>query len=259
MRLEETLRDARSGGRPLLVPYVTGGLHDGWTELLEAVVAAGADAVEIGIPFSDPVMDGPTIQTASQQALARGATPMTILGDVEGLAVGAPLAVMTYANLVMHAGYDRFASALVDAGVDAAILPDLPLDEFGPWGSAADAAGIETVLLAAPTTTDERLARICERSKGFVYAVSLLGVTGERGSLSEPSSTVGERCRGLTDTPVLLGVGISTPEQAAEAVRHADGVVIGSALIRRLLDGGGVDVAADFIREVRRALDETAS
>lgn len=255
MTLESTLRERRSQGRPLLVPYVTGGLYDGWAEVLEAVIAAGADAVEIGIPFSDPVMDGPTIQAASQQALARGATPTTILGDVESLDVEAPLAVMTYANLVMHAGYDRFAAALTNAGVEAAILPDLPLDEFDDWAGAADAAGVETVLLAAPTTSDERLARICERSKGFVYAVSLLGVTGERADLAAPASTIGERCRAHTDTPVLLGVGISTPEQAAAAVAHADGVVVGSALVRRLLEGGGVDAAADFIGEIRHALD----
>jgi len=253
--LESTLRERRSQGRPLLVPYVTGGLHDGWTEVVEAVVAAGADAVEIGIPFSDPVMDGPTIQAASQQALAAGATPTTILGEVESLHVEAPLAVMTYVNLVMHAGYEHFAAALVEAGVDAAILPDLPLDEFDDWATAADSAGIETVLLAAPTTSDERLARICARSKGFVYAVSLLGVTGERSDLATPASTIGERCRAHTDTPVLLGVGISTPEQAAEAVAHADGVVVGSALVRRLLEGGGVDAAADFVRELRQALD----
>jgi len=200
-------------------------------------------------------MDGPTIQAASQQALARGATPAGIISDAGRLDVGVPLAVMTYVNLVGHMGYRRFAAPLTDCGIAGAILPDLPLDELGPWADAADAAGVETVLLAAPTTPDDRLRAICERARGFVYGVSLLGVTGERASLADQAAEMGRRAKAVTDRPVLLGVGISTPQQAAEASQHADGVVVGSALVRRLLEGGGPDAAWEFVGELRAALD----
>ncbi|HZP31422.1 MAG TPA: tryptophan synthase subunit alpha [Acidimicrobiia bacterium] len=255
MRLEAHLRARRDTGRKLLVPYVTGGLGSGWLDVLRAVAAGGADAVEIGIPFSDPVMDGRTIQEASQRALDIGATPAGIVADAAQLDVGIPLVVMTYYNPVQHAGHERFAAGLAAAGIDAAIVPDLPLDEFDEWGAAADAAGIETVLLAAPTTPDDRLRAICERSRGFVYGVSLMGVTGEREHLASQAREMGRRCKAATDKPVLLGVGISTPDQAVEAAASADGVVVGSALVGRVLRGGGPDDAHDFVCDLRRALD----
>lgn len=255
MNLESHLRARREAGARLLVPYVTGGLGDEWTDVVRAVVDAGADAVEIGIPFSDPVMDGPTIQAASQRALEAGVTPTSILTEARALDVGVPLAVMTYCNLVFHAGCVRFAEALRDAGIAGAILPDLPLGEIEEWAAAADAAGVETVMLVAPNTTDARLAAICERSRGFLYGVSLMGITGERSSLAASASAIARRAKAATDLPVLLGVGISTPAQAAEASRVADGVVVGSALIARLLDGGGPDAAHDLVASFRAALD----
>jgi len=182
-RLEAHLRARRADGHKLLVPYVTGGL-DGWEDAIRAAAANGADAIEVGIPFSDPVMDGPVIQAASQRALDAGATPVSVLDGIRRLDVGVPLAVMTYYNLCFHAGHERWAASLADAGVSGCILPDLPLEEVGPWAEAADTAGVETVLLAAPTAPDERLPRICARSRGFVYAVGLLGVTGERDRLA---------------------------------------------------------------------------
>jgi len=255
VNLESHLRARREAGARLLVPYVTGGLGDEWTDVVRAVVDAGADAVEIGIPFSDPVMDGPTIQAASQRALEAGVTPTSILTEARALDVGVPLAVMTYCNLVFHAGCVRFAEALRDAGIAGAILPDLPLGEIEEWAAAADAAGVETVMLVAPNTTDARLAAICERSRGFLYGVSLMGITGERSSLAASASAIARRAKAATDLPVLLGVGISTPAQAAEASRVADGVVVGSALIARLLDGGGPDAAHDLVASFRAALD----
>ncbi|HEV7525779.1 MAG TPA: tryptophan synthase subunit alpha [Acidimicrobiia bacterium] len=255
MNLEAHLRSRRDGGAKLLVPYVTGGLGREWCEVVRAVVDAGADAVEVGIPFSDPIMDGRTIQEASQRALDLGATPMSVIDAMATLDVPAPLVVMTYYNLVARMGHERCAQHLRQSGVAGVIVPDLPLDELDGWGEAADAAGVETVLLAAPTTPDDRLVRICERSRGFVYGVSLMGVTGERSELAAHAGEMGRRCKAVTDKPVLLGVGISTPEQAAEAAAHADGVIVGSALVRRLLDGGGPEEAATFVRSLRVALD----
>jgi tryptophan synthase alpha chain len=255
VRLEAHLRARRDAGHKLLVPYVTGGLGAGWLDVVRAVADGGADAIEVGIPFSDPVIDGKTVQEASQRALEIGATPEAIIADLRGVDVDIPIAVMTYYNPVLHAGHERFAAALAEAGVDAAIVPDLPLDELDGWGDAADAAQVETVLLAAPTTPDDRLRQICERSRGFVYAVALMGVTGERANLPEQAVTMGQRCTAVTDRPVLLGVGISTPEQAVAAARAANGVVVGSALVRRLLQGGGPEEAGAFVATLRAALD----
>jgi tryptophan synthase alpha chain len=253
--LESALRQARDGGRKLLVPYVTGGWGDDWADVVRAVADAGADAIEIGIPFSDPVMDGPVIQKASEEALRAGATPAGILDELRSIDAGVPLAVMTYYNLAHHMGLDRFAAALAGAGVAAAILPDLPLEEVGPWSRAADGAAVETVLLAAPTAPDERLHRVVARARGFVYAVGLLGVTGERDALAASSLVIARRLKAVTDKPVLVGVGVSTPAQAVEVSSVADGVVIGSALMRRVLEGAGPTGAAAFIGEVRAALD----
>src|SRR3954467_14889925 len=171
--LEAALRSRPSSGRKLLVPYVTGGLGDDWPDVVRAVAHAGGDPIEIGIPFSDPVMDGPTIQEASERALAAGATPVSVLEQLRVIDAGVPLGVMTYYNIAFHMGHERFANALVDSGVAAAILPDLPLEESAPWTAVGEEAGVETVMFAAPTTPDEKLPRICARARGFVYGVGL--------------------------------------------------------------------------------------
>jgi tryptophan synthase alpha chain len=253
--LEKHLRAARDSGRKLLVPYVTGGMSADWVEVLHAIAAAGADAVEIGMPFSDPMIDGPTIQRASLMALEGGATPDKVLASLGREEIGVPLAVMTYYNIVFRAGHHRFARSLVESGVSAAILPDLPLEESGEWCEEADRAGVETVMLVAPSTPDERAARICARSSGFVYGVGVMGVTGERSRLASSAATVARRLRGITDVPVCIGIGVSTPSQAREVCRDADGVVVGSALVRRLIDGAGPEGAAEFVAELRAALD----
>jgi tryptophan synthase alpha chain len=254
-RLESSLRESRDAGRKLLVPYVTGGLP-GWERVVEACAAAGADAIEVGIPFSDPVIDGPTVQEASERALAAGATPQGIVGALGAIETGGvPLVVMTYYNTVHRYGHERFAASLAAASVAGAIVPDLPLEEVGPWATAADGAGVETVLLAAPTGSDERLTRICARSRGFVYGVGLLGVTGERAELARSALSIARRLKALTDKPVLIGIGVSTPAQAAEVAGVADGAVVGSALVRRLLDGGGPEAAGAFVADLRAGLD----
>jgi tryptophan synthase alpha chain len=231
------------------------GADDDWLDVVRAAAASGADAIEIGIPFSDPVMDGPTIQAAGVAALQRGTTPMSVLHALERADVDIPLVVMTYYNLVYRAGEHRFARSLAEVGVAGAILPDLPLEESTSWRGEADAAGIDAVLLVAPTTPDDRARRICAAGRGFVYGVGIMGVTGERARLSSGAAAVGARLRALTDVPVCIGVGVSTPQQAAEACATADGVVVGSALVRRLLDGEGPLGAARFVNELRAGID----
>lgn len=252
-RLEDELRAKRADGRKLLVPYITGG-YPGWQAAIRAAAANGADAVEIGIPFSDPVMDGPVIQQASQAALELGVTPASVLDEVPELDVGIPLVVMTYYNLVHHAGPTRFASDLARAGISAAILPDLPLEESAPWCEAADAAGIETVMLVAPTAPDDRLPLVAERSRGFIYSVGLLGVTGERESLAASATDLAARVKRVTDKPVLVGVGVSDAAQAYEATRIADGVIQGASMVRRLMETGPDEVGR-YVAEVRVSID----
>jgi tryptophan synthase alpha chain len=253
--VESSLRSARDSGRKLLVTYITGGLGDDWPVALEAMVAAGADAVEIGLPFSDPVMDGPTIQEASVRALAGGATPPAILDAAALLDPGVPLVAMTYYNLVFRSGHHRFARMLVEGGVRGAILPDLPLEESAEWEADSSEAGVEAVLLASPVTPDERLSEICERSRGFVYGVNLMGVTGERDTLAKSATVLAKRLKAATDKPVVMGFGITTPEQAVVAAAQADGVVVASALMRLLLDGKGPAAVGDAVAAIRGALD----
>jgi tryptophan synthase alpha chain len=162
---------------------------------------------------------------------------------------------MTYYNVVFRAGHVRFAQMIAGAGVLGAIVPDLPLEESGAWEADAAAAGVAPTLLAAPVTPDDRLAELCRRSRGFVYGVNLMGVTGERASVSASAGVLAKRLKSVTDTPVVMGFGISTPQQAVAAAAEADGVVIASALMRLLLDGAGPDAVGDAVRAVRDALD----
>jgi tryptophan synthase alpha chain len=252
---EATLRATRDSGRKLLIPYLMGGMTDDWGQTLSAVVAAGADAVEVGIPFSDPMMDGPVVQQAALQALQRGTVPDHVLDGIARAEVPVPVAVMTYYNLFFRAGHKRMARSLVAAGVGGAILPDLSLEELGPWAGEADDAGVATVLLVAPSSPLDRVERICNRARGFVYAVARMGVTGERTEVGGDVHAVVERIRRFTDLPVCVGVGVSTPEQAAEVCELADGVVVGSALVRRLLAGEGPEGAAQFVGSLRQAID----
>ena len=234
--LEPSLRSRLDAGGRVFVPYVTGGLAGVDAELLRGLEVAGADAIEVGIPFSDPVMDGPVIQEASRRALEDGATPSSVLGTIKQAGLEVPVAVMTYANPVWHAGHEAFLDACVDAGVSGVIVPDLPVDEAGEWTSACERAWVAPVFLAAPGTPDDRLRTIGETSRGFVYCVATYGVTGARDRLAETAAELVGRLRPLTSRPLLVGVGIAEPAQAAEACAFADGVVVGSALVRPLLE-----------------------
>ncbi|NNN20279.1 MAG: tryptophan synthase subunit alpha [Acidimicrobiaceae bacterium] len=252
--LEKALTEKRDGGRKLLVPYISGGLGD-WIETIHAIIEAGADAVEVGIPFSDPIMDGPIIQEASQRALDGGITPSAILSELRRNSFAVPIAVMTYYNIVHHAGHKRFARELANSGVSGSIIPDLQLDEGGDWIMMAAENGIDNVLLAAPSTSPERLTRSAVSSRGFVYGVGLMGVTGERASLADSASEIAHRLKECTTRPVLVGVGVSNAEQAVQVSRVSDGVIVGSALVRRLLQGGGPQSAFEFISELRKGID----
>ncbi len=253
--LADHLRRRRDGGAKLLIPYVTAGMTDDWLVAAGAVAASGADALEVGLPFSDPMMDGPVIQAASLRALQRGTTPQGVLADLAAVDLGVPVVVMTYYNLVVRMGHRRMASLLAESGVAGAIVPDLPLEEVGPWAAAADEAGVATVMLVAPTTDAARVGRIAERSRGFVYGIGRMGVTGEQACVASSAARVAGAVRDRTDLPVCIGIGVSTPEQAHEVCRVADGVIVGSALVRRLLDGGGPDGAAEFTAALRRGID----
>ncbi|MBL7258474.1 tryptophan synthase subunit alpha [Paractinoplanes lichenicola] len=247
----------------LLVPYLTAGVTENWIDYLLAMQAAGADAVEIGLPFSDPMLDGVTIQQASDQALARGVTIDSILAEIKGVPVRVPLIAFTYANLVFRPGADEFCRRLAEAGFRGLIVPDLPLDEAASVEAAAASHGIELTLLVAPVTPDDRLAEIVARSRGYIYAVSRMGTTGERDALASSAATLAARIKAAqaaridaaSALPVLVGFGVSGPAQAAEAGRAGDGVVIGSALMRRVLDGATpADLEAE-VRALRAALD----
>lgn len=255
-RLEAALAAA---GRPLLVPYLTGGVTADWTDYLLAYQQSGADAIEVGLPFSDPMLDGTTIQQASDQALARGATVSSTLADLAAIRerVTVPIVVMTYANLVLRSA--GFCRRLAAAGVSGLIVPDLPVDELGGMSTEAAAAGVDLVLLVAPSTTPERLREICERSRGYVYAVSVMGTTGERTALAASAAELAARVKAVTSKPVLIGFGISTPAHAAEAGRAGDGVIVASALMRRVLDGATPAEVGTGVAAMREAMEVPAA
>ena len=226
---------AGHGKRAALMPYLMGGFPDvrGSTAIGEAYADAGADLVELGVPYSDPLADGPVIQSAGSAALRAGATVDGVLGVGEQLAARLPVVLMCYANLVFARGAEAFAGELAKRGISGLIVPDLPLEEAPGLLAAADAAGVALVPLVAPTTPDDRLAAIGARARGFVYTVSVTGTTGERAGLAGGLSAIIARVRAHTEVPVALGFGIGTPEQAVEAAEAgAQGVIVGSRLVR---------------------------
>ncbi len=242
-RVAGAIRDANADDRAALIVYLPAGYPDLLTSrhCMEAAVEAGADLLEVGFPYSDPLMDGPTIQAANQVALDAGATPDDDFTLCAALDADVPALVMTYYNLAWHypgGGLGGFADAAVDARLAGAILPDLPAEEGEPWQAVAAERALETVFLAAPTSSDERLAAVADASTGFVYATSTLGVTGERGSLSATAAPLVGRLRDVTERPVCVGIGVTTAQHAEEVAGFADGVIVGSACVRAAGDGG---------------------
>jgi tryptophan synthase alpha chain len=247
--LETRLRSVRDAGGKAFVPYVMGGFPGVDGALLRRLVEAGADAIEVGIPHSDPIMDGGVIQEGSRVALEAGTHPNDVLATIADADAGVPVAVMTYANIVTRPGLASFCDAAASAGVAGLIVPDMPVDEARELDALAGARGIDAVLLAAPGTTPQRYAAIASAARGFVYCVATYGVTGAREELAVTAREVVESVRPHTDLPLLVGVGIATPELATAACAFADGVIVGTALMARLVEGdreGALKLATAF-------------
>jgi tryptophan synthase alpha chain len=233
---------ARADGRAALVGYLPAGFPDvdGGIEAMQAMVAAGCDVIEVGLPYSDPVMDGPTIQAAAQQALDGGVRTADVLRTVEAVAgTGVPTVVMTYWNPVERWGVEAFARDLANAGGAGLITPDITPDYADAWIAAADAHDLDKIFLVSPSSTDERLAMTTAACRGFVYATAVMGVTGARASTSDLAGPLVARTKATTDLPVGVGLGVSDGDQAAELAAYADGVIVGSAFVRTLLDHAG--------------------
>jgi len=234
--IRQRFDELRSRGDMALVAYLTGGFPtmETFVEHLKAVADGGADVIEIGVPFSDPVADGPTIQFSSHAALEAGVTLRRILDAVADLEPACPLAIMSYLNPLMAFGRDELLSDMNASRISGMIVPDLAVEESDEWLGATRSAGIELIFLAAPTSTAERIAMIAQRSEGFIYAVSLAGTTGVRDDLAPGLPEFLGRIRSQTDKPVAVGFGISKPEQIRSLHGKADGVVVGSRLINAI-------------------------
>ncbi|MCB5910519.1 tryptophan synthase subunit alpha [Streptomyces pinistramenti] len=237
--LESVLAGARAERRAALVGYLPAGFPsvDGGIRAVTAMLEGGCDVVEVGLPHSDPVLDGPVIQTADDIALRAGVKITDVIRTVREAhaATGAPVLCMTYWNPVDRYGVERFAADLAAAGGAGCILPDLPVEESDVWRKAAEEHGLATVFVVAPSSRDARLAKITAAGSGFVYAASLMGVTGTRESVGREAQELVARTRATTDLPVCVGLGVSNPEQAAEVAQFADGVIVGSAFVKRML------------------------
>ncbi|MFV2118457.1 tryptophan synthase subunit alpha [Streptomyces sp. Act-28] len=252
--LSDALAAARAEDRAALIAYLPAGFPtvDGGIEAVKAVLDGGADIVEVGLPHSDPVLDGPVIQTADDIALRGGVRIADVLRTVREAfeATGKPVLVMTYWNPVDRYGVERFAAELAEAGGAGCILPDLPVQESGLWREHAEKHGLATVFVVAPSSRDERLATITAAGSGFVYAASLMGVTGTRESVGEQAADLVRRTRATTDLPVCVGLGVSDAGQAAEVASFADGVIVGSAFVKRLLDAEDHAAGVAAVREL---------
>jgi tryptophan synthase alpha chain len=256
-RLADIFAAARNEGRSVLVGYLPAGYPtvDGAIEAIRAMVEAGVEVVELGLPYSDPTIDGPVIQEAVDAALRAGVTTADVLRTVEAVAAtGAPVLVMTYWNPVERYGVERFAADLAAAGGAGTITPDLPPEEAGPWLAAARAHGLDTVFLVAPSSTDDRMRLVTSITSGFVYAASLMGVTGVRQSVGAAAEGLVKRVRTVTDLPIGVGLGVRDGAQAATVAAFADAVIVGSALVGELVDaersGAGREAGLAGIRRL---------
>ena len=260
-RIDATLGSLRSAGKTALVPFITVGFPDiEMSEALaEAIAGSGADMLELGVPFSDPLADGPTIQMTSFRALENGVNvhaSLDLLSRLRANGIDAPLIFMGYYNPFLQFGTDCLAAAAEEAGLDGVIVPDLPTEEAGPFGETCARHGIYLIPLLAPTSTDQRIEWACSQANGFIYCVSLAGVTGARDQVSDEGRVLVERVRGYTDLPVAVGFGLSRPEHIEQVGRYADAAVVGSALVN-VIDqapiGQAVAQAALYLSGLREA------
>jgi tryptophan synthase alpha chain len=247
---------APRAGRAALIPYVTGGFPDlaASHDLIEAFVAGGADIVELGIPYSDPIADGPVVQHSSHQALLRGTTADEVLQLAAAHAAAVPFVLLTYVNTVLAYSPERFFAAAAASGVEALVIPDLPADEGLDLVAAAAERGVAVVPMAAPTTTEARLDLIAARASAFIYCVSVTGVTGARSGLGPELPGLLARLRARTSVPLAVGFGISTPRQAAEVAGLADGVIVGSALIDLIAGSKSTAAACEAVERLLREM-----
>ncbi|GGL24896.1 tryptophan synthase subunit alpha [Phycicoccus endophyticus] len=255
--VEDVLARCRAEGRAALIGYLPVGFPslEGSVAAMRVLVEAGCDIVEVGIPYSDPLMDGPTIQGAAAAALAGGTRVDDVFTAVAAVReAGGTAVVMTYWNLVLHRGVERFAADLAAAGGAGLITPDLIPDEAAEWTSASDRHGLDRVFLVAPSSTRERLEVVTSACRGFVYAASTMGVTGARENVDADARGLLERVRAVTDLPVCVGLGVSTRAQAAEIAAYADGVIVGSALVRALAGEGELTQRLDTLRTLTAEL-----
>jgi tryptophan synthase alpha chain len=259
MSASTAFEKARADDRAALVGYLPAGFPDvdGGIDALRAMVDSGCDVIEVGLPYSDPVMDGPTIQAAAQRALEGGVRTRDVLRTVEAVAsTGTPTVVMTYWNPVERYGVARFAADLASAGGSGLVTPDLTPDSGAAWIAAADEHDLDKIFLVAPSSTDERIAMTVAACRGFVYAAAVMGVTGARTSTSDLAGPLVERTRSVTDLPVAVGLGVSNGVQAAEVASYADGVIVGSAFVRCLLDHDDRSEALAALRTLTEDLAE---
>jgi tryptophan synthase alpha chain len=255
----EAFAKAAAEGRSALVGYLPTGFPtvDGAIVAAKAMAEAGADVIEIGLPYTDPLMDGPVIQEAVHQALVGGARVTDTLRTVEAVAAtGVPVLVMTYWNPVDHYGVTRFAADLAAAGGSGLITPDLTPEEAGEWLRASDEHDLDRVFLIAPSSTDERIEMIAKLCRGFVYVASMMGITGARDQVSGMASDLVGRARGLTSLPLAVGIGVRDGKQAAEVASFADGVIVGSAFVQRLLEAPG---PAQGVQDVKNLTEDLSA
>lgn len=256
-RLADVLATARTEHRAALVGYLPAGyptVEDG-AAAMTAMVEGGCDVIEVGLPYTDPLMDGPTIQAAAEQALRHGTTTDDVIATVREVAkTGAATLVMSYWNPVLRYGVRRFADELLAADGAGMITPDLTPDEAGEWLDATDATGLDRVFLVAPSSTESRLRYTAEHCRGFVYAASTMGVTGTRATVGDAAATLVARTRAVTALPVCVGLGVSDGDQAAEVAAFADGVIVGSAFVRAMLDAATPAEGCSAVRELAAEL-----
>lgn len=257
--LDQLFEKTRSEGRAALIAYIPAGFPTikDCHRVIEAFISGGVDAIEIGFPYSDPVMDGPTIQAAAVTSLDNGTNAEDVLDALEvATKAGVPSVVMTYWNPIERYGVERFAQAISARGGSGVIHPDITIEESSQWLAAASGADINPIYVVAPSTSDERLAKVTSKAGGFVYAASIMGVTGARTSVLTAAEDLVARVRKVSELPVAVGLGVSTREQAKDLARYADGVIVGSAFVKAILDAPTLDEGLAAVTALAQELSQ---